>query len=691
MTTRKAHILVIDNEKSPRELLLASLKQKGYEAEGAEQSEDALQRLKDGIYDLVLIIHCASSEPLLDCVEKIRRLQPEAEIVMIAGFSNIDDAVEAMRHGIFDFVQKPYRLENLLNVIEKALQKNEVKLLMGLYEASRLIFSSMKMEDLLDRAVEQIKKVMEADSCSLMLLNESGKLTIAAHRGMDEKVVKGIEVEVGDRVAGRAFKEAKPYLLIDKLDHYSEFDGVKSNAKIHSSMVIPLISGLQVLGVMNINRFSPQNHFNQRDLRNATIFAAQVGQAVQNAKLFQEIEKKAEEVRQAHEVLKQAQHQLMAAEKLVSIGRLVGGLSHEINNPLTAVIGYAQMLLDGQYKDGPEDKLRIIIREARRCEKIIQHLRTFARVSRARLEPVNPCALLNECLEMIAGDIKINDIQVEKKYPYPFPEMEADPDQLRQIFVNILSNAVLALENHPGVRQINVDVRMEDGQAIFDFTDSGAGIPEEHLAKIFDPFFTTREVGKGTGLGLSLVYAMAEEHHGKVRAQNVKGGGAKFSISFPLKRVSEPASQQAKEATAQNLVSKTQPRETERISRVLVVEDEETVRNLLLAILGGRGYEVDTASDGEGALEKIRKNSYELIVCDFRLPKLNGGKLYEAVKGLNDSYARRFLFISGSAEMGDGAFQFFQKNLVPYLPKPFSGDELFEIIDKYFQKKMKTV
>lgn len=685
MKNKNPHILVIETEKTSRQILIEALCQKGYEAEGVEKPERTVEKLKEGIYDLILLGQGPSTEASLAIVEKIKNLQPEAEIIMITGFSTMENAIEAMKHGIFDFVQKPYQLGNLLKIVEKALEKGELKLVTALYEASRLIFSSIKINDLLDKTVDQIQKVLAADACSIMLLNKKGKLSIASQRGMDPEIAKNVELEIGERVAGKAFKEGKPLLLIDSLERYAEFKGLNANHKISSSMVIPLISGNHALGVMNINRTIQENHFNQKDLRNATIFASQVGQAIQNAKLFEELEQKVEEVRQAHEAVKQAQHQLMASERLASIGRLVGGLSHEINNPLTAVIGYAQLLIDGQYKDNPEDKLRIIIREARRCEKIIQHLRTFAKVSRPHFERLNPCILLDECLEMMAGDIKKHGIRVEKKYPYPFPEMDADPAQLRQIFVNILSNAILALENQQGLRQIQVEVKIEENQLTFEFQDSGPGIPQEHLLKIFDPFFTTREVGKGTGLGLSLVFAMVEEHRGRITVSNVEAGGAKFTMIFSLGQTLSSGAKETKKT--REVVSQTMSGFSKR---VLVVEDEETVRDLLIAILSSRGYEVDAAEDGLTALERIQKRDYELVVCDFRLPKLNGGILYEKVKELGLPYQQRFLFVSGSAEMGDGAHQFFVKNALPFLPKPFSGEQLFAAIDKYFQTTTKA-
>ncbi len=201
------------------------------------------------------------------------------------------------------------------------------------------------------------------------------------------------------------------------------------------------------------------------------------------------------------------------------------------------------------------------------------------------------------------------------------------------------------------------------------FEDNGPGISPENIEKIFTPFFTTKEPGKGTGLGLSLCYGIVSEHGGTLQVSSAPGQGATFVVDLPVTESAEAPSAEASAPTAVATSTSGKPGK-----RVLVVDDEEALRDLISDVLAAEQYDVDTASDGEAALRKTQSAHYDLIVCDWKMPGLNGLDFYQRLKATNPETASHFIFLTGDV-VGHA-----QKSLGTqascWLPKPFSLDDL---------------
>jgi PAS domain S-box-containing protein len=233
---------------------------------------------------------------------------------------------------------------------------------------------------------------------------------------------------------------------------------------------------------------------------------------------------------------KQMEQQLVMTDKLASIGELVSGIAHELNNPLTGVIGYAQLLLERNTNDDIKEELTTIASEAQRAARIVKDLLTFAR----KHAPVKQLCQINSIIEVVLRlrtyEQKVNNIEVERHLANDLPEVMVDYYQMQQVFLNIIINAEFFMVEAHRRGRLTITTEQVDGVVRATITDDGPGIPEKNLNLIFDPFFTTKDVGKGTGLGLSICHGIVTEHGGRIHAMNNPGAGATFVIELNLEK-----------------------------------------------------------------------------------------------------------------------------------------------------------
>jgi signal transduction histidine kinase len=228
------------------------------------------------------------------------------------------------------------------------------------------------------------------------------------------------------------------------------------------------------------------------------------------------------------------QAKLMHAEKMAAVGQLVSGVAHEVNNPLTAILGFTDLLMENtELPEGARRDLRVILQEAQRTKQIVQNLLSFARQMPPQRRPVQLNAILRRTLQLRAYDFTSHGIEVLERLDESLPEVIGDSHQLQQVFLNILNNAYDAVRETGRVARIEIMSARSDTAVEVSFRDNGAGI--EYPDRIFDPFFTTKEVGKGTGLGLSICYGIVREHGGEIVCHNnLDSEGATFIVRLPL-------------------------------------------------------------------------------------------------------------------------------------------------------------
>jgi PAS domain S-box-containing protein len=363
---------------------------------------------------------------------------------------------------------------------------------------------------------------------------------------------------------------------------------------------------------------------------------------------------------------RQLQQEVILASRLASIGRMASGIAHEINNPLTGVVGFSDLLLK---KDIPEDirgSVKIIYDGAQRVAGVISRLLTFARQSKPERTYVNINDIIENTLALRAYEMRNSNIEATTQLDPDLPWTMADAGQLQQVFLNIILNAEAEMTRAHGSGNLLVKTERMDSAIRASFKDDGPGIPKENLGKIFEPFFTTREVGQGTGLGLSVCHGIVAEHGGRIYARSALGKGATFFVELPI--VTEAAQLKPVEPPAA---------EPERVSggRILVIDDEPVVQQFLTEVLSGEGHEVETADNGEDALEKLESEDYDVILVDVKLPGMSGIEIYKHLQRVAKPLARRVVFITGDV-MGEDTMAFLSKAKARYITKPFNTERL---------------
>jgi signal transduction histidine kinase len=231
---------------------------------------------------------------------------------------------------------------------------------------------------------------------------------------------------------------------------------------------------------------------------------------------------------------KRMEEQLLVTDRLASIGELASGIAHELNNPLTSVIGFSQLLMAGEVPADIREDLATIYSEAQRAAVIVKNLLTFARKHAPVKQMSQVNIVIDDVLRLRAYEEKVNNIEVEKHLANNLPEIMMDHFQIQQVFLNIIVNAEFAMLEAHNRGKLVITTEKADGILRITFTDDGPGISKENMKSIFNPFFTTKEVGKGTGLGLSICHGIVTEHRGQISAKSELGKGATFIVELPL-------------------------------------------------------------------------------------------------------------------------------------------------------------
>jgi two-component system, NtrC family, sensor kinase len=386
------------------------------------------------------------------------------------------------------------------------------------------------------------------------------------------------------------------------------------------------------------------------------------------------IEQSQSQLKQTVETLKNTQAQLIQSEKLSAVGEFVAGVAHELNNPLAAVMGFSEMLRIADVGEKNRHYLDLVFKSAQRCQKIVQSLLSFARRQQPERRPVMANKLIEDVLEMVAYPLRTSNVKVITDLAEKLPPILADGHQIQQVVLNIINNARQAIEAHQGSGCITISTNGDSHLVRIVITDSGPGISPENLQRIFDPFFTTKEVGKGTGLGLSLCYGIIREHGGNIIPSSKPGEGATFTIELPV------ADHYARfEITADAMAGKKTDLNEGAGKKILAVDDEESLLHMMKEELGRHSYEVTTATNGETALRALREKQFDLIVCDLKMPGLNGRQVYERLREESPEKCRRMIFVTGDI-ISNQLRDFFEAENCPCLTKPFSLGDLRQTI-----------
>jgi PAS domain S-box-containing protein len=365
---------------------------------------------------------------------------------------------------------------------------------------------------------------------------------------------------------------------------------------------------------------------------------------------------------------------LYQSEKLNALGGLLAGVAHELNNPLSVVLGQAQLL--GETSRDPETKTRAerIGGAADRCSRIVKTFLAMARQTTPERRQVDLNEVVASALEITGYALRSADIEVTCNCAEKLPAVWADSDQLSQVVMNLIINAEQAMADQVAGRKLRIDTGTDAASQAVRLTvrDSGPGITPEVRSRIFDPFFTTKEVGVGTGVGLTVSLGIVQAHDGTLQVDSEPGRGAAFTVSLPYSR--------GRGVEVEPLAAP-ERRRSVAPGKVLIVDDEPEVSETLADIVSLDGHEVETANSGHLALRALAHRDFDAILCDMRMPDVDGRGLYARIKQAYPELVERIVFVTGDA-LGPSIRSFLDETGLPCLEKPLAADEVLETVGR---------
>jgi PAS domain S-box-containing protein len=555
----------------------------------------------------------------------------------------------------------------LLDITERKRAEQEIRRrnreLMVLNSIAQTLSESLDLPDSLHRTLRQLVELFGLDVSSVYLFESGGEVLrrVAAVGQRSEYARHFPPVKVQAELLHHIKALHATFLPVQALPLPVIFREVLRKEGLESAYVVILWSKERAIGVLDVGSRSPRE-FSPADVNLLIAVGSQISSAIERTLLY-------EETRQAYENLRHTQEQLLHSEKMAAVGQLIAGVAHELNNPLTAILGYSQ-LLSASGQMGPQgleysDKL---YKQAQRTHRIVQNLLSFSRQHKPERVPVQLNQALEDTLALRDYDLRMSNIRVHLDLAEDLPMTAADPHQLQQVFLNLVNNAVDAILEHSTDGDLWVRTGECEAGLFVEFTDSGPGVKD--ASRVFDPFYTTKPVGKGTGLGLSICYGIVTEHGGTIRVKNVPPCGASFTIELPLQAaIAEKESGIRRQADAG------------KEGRILLVDHDQSVLEAVTAILRSRYHRVRTARDANEAQTLLEEQDFDVVVADLQGPGNGDGiKLRQWLEAKRPLLAQHMVLMRASAP-ASGSGEDAVPNGCPVLQKPFKAADLLALVD----------
>lgn len=381
------------------------------------------------------------------------------------------------------------------------------------------------------------------------------------------------------------------------------------------------------------------------------------------------------ETKKAYEDLRRTQEQLLQSEKMSAVGQLISGVAHELNNPLTAILGYAQLLESEKLEPRVEEFIMKLHKQAQRTQRIVQNLLSFARQHKPKRIHVDLRSVIEDTIALRDYDLRVNNIVVDRDFDPVLPSVVADPHQLEQVYLNIINNAADAMLDRSAGGVLKIRVFSENGNVVSQFHDSGPGMSDPK--HVFDPFYTTKGVGKGTGLGLSICYGIVKEHGGEISAQNVPGGGALIEVRLPIAVGEKPVTEKDR------IVAR---RESRLEGHVLLVDDEEALLDFEREVLTAAGMTVVCADTGAKAVDFLQEQDFDAVFLDSKIPgSWSSQDVYRQIEQQQPHLVSRTVLVL--SDISDASVKVFvEATQVLCLVKPFEVADLLTMARRIMKR-----
>ena len=377
------------------------------------------------------------------------------------------------------------------------------------------------------------------------------------------------------------------------------------------------------------------------------------------------------------------QTELLHAQKMEALGQLISGVAHELNNPLSAIIAFSQLLRSDERM--PADLAHdadLLVQEADRTRRIVQNLLDFARQRTPNRQPTQLAPLLERTLELNAYALRAGRIETRLLLPTDLPSVMIDADQIQQVLLNLTLNAIQAIRSAKPSGTITASARHESSVVRLRVEDDGPGVDEAVRPRLFEPFFTTKDVGQGTGLGLSVSYGIVAAHGGRLWFEPAAGGGAAFLMDLPaVESAVDGASSDKAIAVARSRTSTPPSGKT-----ILVVDDEPSIRETLRRALARAGHEVLVAGSGADALAELADRPVDLLLLDHRMSGMDGTEVYERAIALKPELRGKAMLMTGDT-LNPALAAFATEHSLQSMSKPFDIDDLLEVVSEQIGAK----
>lgn len=594
-------------------------------------------------------------------------------------------------------IQKAVRIESLKFRIEEVG---------SILEVSSRLTALAELDETLDLVVRGALERLQADQCTLLLKDGDRTVVIAkGSPGEGARFTFRDQGEFGQRMARQVVATCAPLLLPGK-------DGLEIEEPIVSALAVPMMVEGKTIGALNVNLIEGNDRraqFTEYDRDLLAIFAHSAGAAIHNSRLYHRILDQNEKLKLSMAYQQRAQQQLVQVERLSAIREMVSGVAHELNNPLTAILGYCQLILAVGKDEELKGYLKVINEETERCRAIVQNFLSFSRKADAEKTSVDVNELIDATIELRRHPITTKGITIEKAFDAALPRIVADRNLLQQAILNLVKNAEEALAAATeGPKKLTLKTAFNGDRIEISVFDTGVGIAPEVLPHVFDPFFTSGDGSRGSGLGLSVAEAILKEHQGTIRVESHPGQGAIFTASLPLllpdsRTVKGEGDGAASATSALPLPIPISPRppgafvpdeparsraataEPEPAAEkhpkldVLVIDDEESIRTLLEDVVRAEGHRVELATSAAEALVACERKPFDVVFADVQLGELSGiDFLHEAVASRPELRSAMIL-TTGDPDAAD-VQETVAKEGVRVLRKPFTIDQVRQLL-----------
>jgi two-component system cell cycle sensor histidine kinase/response regulator CckA len=662
-------ILVVDDEPRICNSLKTLLGNHGYEIHTGHNFKEAVECLSRHSFDVVLLDMIMPEIDGRQFMDYIQGQSPEALIVIVTGYASVESAVSALRHGVYDYLTKPFGHEQLLKTVENALEQKRLNSEKKLAEAA-LRETAQRLQVAYDQSImyaKQLKDEMTERKLAVEALaraKEDWENTFDAITDMVMLLDDEHQILRVNRAAAKALNTTKERLVGKKC--YEAIHGQGQPIKN-----CPLALTMKTLEPHTTEITEPRLH-GTFICSTSPILNLQ-GKLTGYTHSLKDITES-----------KRLEAQFQQAQKMEAIGTLAGGLAHDFNNLLMGTQGnISLMLLDIDSSHPHYERLKSMEKLVQSGAKLTSLLLGYASKGRYEVKPLDANQLVEETSEAVGRTRK--GITIHKELTEDLFPIEADRVQIEQVLLNLFVNAADAMPGGGDLTLKTMNTTQDDmkggpydpkpgNYVLLTVTDTGIGMDKKTMERIFDPFFTTKEMGRGTGLGLASVYGIVKGHGGYIEVDSKKGQGTTFSIYLPA---SPKKIRKAAVKTVERFVKGTET--------VLLVDDEEIILEVSKELLEGMGYRVLTARNGKEAVEVYRKNQDEIdiVLLDMVMPNMGGGAAYDRMKEINPHI--KVLLSSGFSIDGE-ATEILERGCDGFIQKPFRMKQLSLKIREILQK-----